>query len=86
MFYLMIHSAHFIYGYMASDIKIAKEKSCCRHFVGYSFQLAARNLLYALSHGQNSTYHDFVTPVVEHWQEREIAQLVQIMATWITNV
>ena len=51
MFYLMMHSTHFIYGYMASDIwyrttQIAREETRCRH-MGYSFQLAARVLLYA---------------------------------------
>ena len=60
-FYLTTHSTHFIYGYMASDIwwrtiQIAKEKTRCRH-MGYSFRLAARALLYAPSHRQDSTYH-----------------------------
>ena len=35
--------------------------------------------LYAPSHRQDSTYHGFVTPVVEHWLEREIAQWVHPM-------
>ena len=61
MFYLTTHSTHFIYGYMASDIwvrtiQIAKEETRCRH-IGYSFRLAARVLLYALSHREDSTYH-----------------------------
>ena len=50
----------------------------CRH-MGYSFRLAARVLLYAPSYRQDSTYHGFVTPVVEHWLEREIAQWVHPM-------
>ena len=41
---------------------------------GNSFRLAARVLLYAPFHRQDSTV--FVTPVVEHWLEREIAQWV----------
>ena len=58
MFYL---TTHFIYGYMASDIwlrtiLILREETCCRH-IGYSFRLAARVLLYAPSHRQDSTYH-----------------------------
>ena len=63
MFYLTTHSTHyFIYGYMASDIwyrtiQIAREKTRCRHMV-YFFRLVARVLLYALSHRQDSTYHD----------------------------
>ena len=41
MFYLTMHSTHFIYGYMASDIwlrtiLIVREETCCRH-IGYSF-------------------------------------------------
>ena len=47
MFYLMMHSTHFIYSYMASDI------------------------------WQRTT--TFVTPVVEHWLEREVAQWVHPM-------
>ena len=61
MFYLMTHSTHFIYGYMASDIwlrtiLIVRKETRCRH-IGYSFRLAARVLLYAPSHRQDSTYH-----------------------------
>ena len=60
-FYLTIHSTHFIYGYMASDIwlktilRAGKETRCCH--IGYSFRLAARVLLYASSHRQDNTYH-----------------------------
>ena len=46
---------------------------------GYSFRLAARVLLYAPSHRQDTTHTTaFVTPVVELWLEREIAQWVGI--------
>ena len=61
MFYLTTHSTHFIYGYMASDIWLRtilimrKETRCCH--IGYSYRLAARVLLYAPSHRQDSTYH-----------------------------
>ena len=69
MFYLMTHSTHFIYGYMASDIslittQIVREETRCHH-MGYSFQLAAKVVLYASSHRQDN----FVTPVMEHWLE-----------------
>ena len=37
-------------------IQIVREETRCRH-MGYSFQLAARVLLYAPSHRQDSTYH-----------------------------
>ena len=61
MFYLTTHLTHFIYGYMASDIwlrtiLIVRKETGCRH-IGYSFRLAARALLYAPSHRQDSTYH-----------------------------
>ena len=61
MFYLMTHSTHFIYSYMASDIwqrtiHIAIEETCCHH-MGYSFRLAAKVLFYAPSHRQDSTYY-----------------------------
>ena len=61
VFYLTTHSTHFIYGYMASGIwhrtiRIARDETRCRH-MGYSFRLAARVLLYAPSHRQDSTYH-----------------------------
>ena len=62
MFYLMMHSTHFIYGYMASDIWlrtiliVRKETRCCH--IGYSYRLIARVLLYSPSHRQDNTYHN----------------------------
>ena len=61
MFYLTTHSTHFIYGYMASDIwlrtiRIVGKETCCR-YIGYSYRLTARVLLYAPSHRQDNTYH-----------------------------
>ena len=61
MFYLMTHSTHFIYGYMASDIwlrtiLIVRKETRYRH-IGYSYRLTARVLLYAPSHRQDNTYH-----------------------------
>ena len=61
MLYLTTHSTHFIYGYMASEIwlrtiLIVRKETRCRH-IGYSFRLAARVLLYALSNRKDSTYH-----------------------------
>ena len=60
MFYLTTHSTHFINGYMVSDIwlrtiLIVRKETCCCH-IGYSYRLAARVLLYAPSHRQDSTY------------------------------
>ena len=76
MFYLTMHSTHFIYGYMASDIwlrtiLIVRKETRCRH-IGYSYRLTARVLLYAPSHREDNT--SFVIPVVEHRLEREIKQ------------
>ena len=61
MFYLTMHSTHFIYGYMAPDIwlrtiLIVRKETCCRH-IGYSYRLTARVLLYTPSHRQDNTYH-----------------------------
>ena len=39
-----------------SDSERGREETCCRH-MGYFFRLAARVLLYASSHRQDSTYH-----------------------------
>ena len=49
MVYLTIHSTHFIYGYIVKDHSDS-------HMVT-SLRLAARVLLYAPSHSQDSTYH-----------------------------
>ena len=62
MFYLTMHSTHFIYSYMASNIwlrtsLIVRKETRCHH-IGYSFRLTARVLLYAPSHRQDCTYQD----------------------------
>ena len=52
MFYLTTHSTHFIYSYMASD---HSSDTGCQTF-GNTFLLiaqSARDLLHALSHGQD---------------------------------
>ena len=61
MFYLTMHSTHFIYGYKALDIwkrttQIGREETRCHH-ICYSFRLAAMVLVYASSHRQDKTYH-----------------------------
>ena len=61
MFYLTMHSTHFIYGYMVSDIwlrtiLIVRKETRFRH-IGYSYRLTARVLLYAPSHRQDNIYH-----------------------------
>ena len=75
MLYLTTHSTHFIYGYMASDIwlrtiLIVRKETRCRH-IGYSYRLAARVLLHAPSHRQDSTYHGlFYTSWSTGWNEK----------------
>ena len=49
-FYLWLYNI----GHMVKD---HSEEICCRHYIGYSFWLAARVLSYAPSHRQDSTYH-----------------------------
>ena len=61
MFYLTMHSTHFIlrlYGvrHMVRTIQIAGEETRCRN-MGYSFRLTARVLLYVPSHRQDCTNH-----------------------------
>ena len=80
---VLFNDAHFIYGYMATDIwlrtiLIVRKETRCRH-IGYSYRLTARVLLYAPSHRQETHTTAFVTPVVKHWLEREIAQWVHPM-------
>ena len=47
---------YYYYYYWEKITQIAREETRCRH-IGYSFRLAARVLLYASSHRQDSTYH-----------------------------
>ena len=60
MLYLTTHSTHFIYGYivrhLVKDNSDSERETRFRH-MDYSFRLAARVLLYAPSHRQDSTYH-----------------------------
>ena len=60
MIYIMTHSTFYLrlydVGHMVRTTPIASEETLCHH-IGYSFRLAARVLLYALSHRQDSTYH-----------------------------
>ena len=42
---------------MVKDYSDNKIKTRCCHYLGYSFQLAARDLLYAPPYRQDSTYH-----------------------------
>ena len=59
MFLLTTQSTHFIYGHMAKDHFDGERGNWLPPLLGlgYSFQLATRNLLYTPSHKQDSTYH-----------------------------
>ena len=72
MFYLTTHSTHFIYGYMASDmVKDHSDSEKGNPQQGFFY----------MHHPTDRITHTtvFVTPVVEHWLEREIAQWVHPM-------
>ena len=87
IFYLTMHSTHFIYGYMASDIwlrtiQIAREREMfyltthSTHFIyGYmASDIWLRTIrIVRMHHPTDRITHTtaFVTPVVEHWLERE---------------
>ena len=49
----MMHSTHLWFLWH----QIPREETWFHHYLGYSFRLAARVLLYAPSHRQDSTYH-----------------------------
>ena len=34
-----------------------RKETCCQHYMGYSFRIAARDLLYVSSYRHDSTYH-----------------------------
>ena len=75
MFYLTTHSTHFIYGYMASDIwirtiLIVRKETRCRHIGLFYMHYPTDSIIHTTA---------FVTPVVELWLEREIAQWVHPM-------
>ena len=71
MFYLTTHSTHFIYGYMASDHSDSEKGN----------PLPPQQGFFYMYHPTDRITHTtaFVTPVVEHWLEREIAQWVHPM-------
>ena len=49
---------------------VVRKENCCHHFQCYSFQLAARDLLYATSYRNDSRYCSVCfLCVVEHWLE-----------------
>ena len=76
MFYLTMHSTHFIYGYIASGV--VKDHSDSERGI----LLLPHGLLFPISSKVFYMYYptyriphttDFVTRVVEYWLEREIS-------------
>ena len=67
--FLAMHLTHFIYGYMASDIRLMTTQRERKPTTAAwaTFWIAARVILCADTAA-------FVTQVVKHWLEREIAQ------------
>ena len=75
MFYLTTHSTHFIYGYMASDIwlrtiLIVKGNPLPPHRL--LFLISSKGSFICTIQHRIAHTTAFVTPVVEHWLEREI--------------
>ena len=84
MIYLTTHSTHFVYGYMASDMVKNHSDSERRNPLpplhGLLFPISSKVFFY-MYHPIDRIAHTtaFVTPVVEHWLEQEIAQWVHPM-------
>ena len=79
MFYLMMHSTHFIYGYMVSDIHMVKDHSDSER----GNPLPPHRLLFLISSKGSficiiPRTTVFVTPVMEHWLERSIIQWIHM--------
>ena len=56
MFYFMMHSTHFIYGYMVKDHSDSERGNLLPPH-RLLFLINSKGFLYALSHRQDNTYH-----------------------------
>ena len=82
MFYLTTHSTHFIYGYMASDMVKDHSDSERGNLLpqhGLLFPINSKGSFICTIPDRIAHTTAFVTPVVEHWLEREIAHWVHPM-------
>ena len=77
MFYLMTHSTHFIYDYMVSDM--VKERVNLLPPHGLLFLIRIKGSFISIIPDRIIHTTAFITPVMEHWLEREIAQWVHHM-------
>ena len=69
-FYIRLYDV----GHMAKDHSDSDKGNPLPPLNGLLFPISSKGSFNASSHRQNSTYHGFVTPIGEHWLEREIAQ------------
>ena len=78
IFYLTMHSTHFIYGYMASDISVHSDSKRENLLSPHRLLFLISSKFFYMHHSTDRITHTttFVTPVVEHWLEWEIAQWV----------
>ena len=88
MFYLTMHSTHFILrlygvGHMAKNHSYSKRGN----LLGYSFRLAVkRYFICTIPHTGRAHTMAFVTPVVEHWLKRILNMeylLLKYKTKWI---
>ena len=83
MLFLKTHSTHFIYGYMASDHAVKdhsdSEKGNPLPPHRLLFPINSKGSFICIIPDRIAHTMAFVTPVVEHWLEREIAQRVHPM-------
>ena len=72
-FYLWLYGVR----HMVKDTQIVREETCCCH-MGYYFRIAAR--FFYMDHPTDRITHNttFVTHVMEHWLEREIALTTEL--------
>ena len=79
MFYLMMHSTHFIYGYMFQHMVKDHSDSERGNLLlpqRLLFPISSKGSFICIIPDRITHTMAFVTPVVEHWLEREIAQWV----------
>ena len=67
VFYLTMHSTHFIYGYIA--IQIMKEETSSRYYMGYFFLISSKGSFKCTITDKAVDTTAFVTPVVDNWLE-----------------
>ena len=82
MFYLTTHSTHFIYDYRVSDMAkdhSDSEKGNPQLPHGLLFPINSKGSFICTIPDRIAHITAFVTPVMEHWLEREIAQWVHPM-------